>query len=114
MSMIEIVTPSGFYDYDAKYLHNNGETKYLCPPESVSAEIQEKAVELAMKFYNAANCRDLLRADFMISEDETLYMIEANNIPGFTTESLVPKAYKQSKGSMEMLCVNLVQAALKH
>ena len=114
MSMIEIVTPSGFYDYDAKYLHNNGETKYLCPPESVSAEIQKQAVELAMKFYNAANCRDLLRVDFMISEDETLYMIEANNIPGFTTESLVPKAYKQSKGSMEMLCVNLVQAALKH
>ena len=114
MSMIEIVSPSGFYDYDAKYLHNNGETRYLCPPESVSAEIQEQAVERAMRFYNAANCRDLLRADFIIAEDEKIYMIEANNIPGFTTESLVPKAYKQSRGSMEMLCVNLIQAALKH
>lgn len=114
MSMIEIVTPSGFYDYDAKYLHNNGETKYLCPPDSVSSDIQKQVVDLAMKFYNAATCRDLLRADFMIAEDGTLYMIEGNNIPGFTTESLVPKAFKQSKGSMEMLCVNLVQAALKH
>lgn len=114
MSMIEIVPPGGFYDYDAKYLHNNGETKYLCPPDSVSSDIQKRAAELAMKFYNAAKCRDLLRVDFMIAEDGTLYMIEGNNIPGFTTESLVPKAFKQSKGSMEMLCVNLIQAALKH
>ncbi|MBU8901844.1 MAG: UDP-N-acetylmuramate dehydrogenase [Victivallales bacterium] len=114
MSAVEIVTPTGFYDYDAKYIHNNGETKYLCPPDSVSIETQKQAAEMAMKFYHAANCRDLLRVDFMIDGDGKAYMIEANNIPGFTTNSLVPKAFKQSKGSMEMLCTNLVQAALKH
>ena len=114
MSPIEIVTPSGFYDYDAKYVHNNGETKYLCPPVSISPEMQKQVVDLALKFYHSANCRDLLRADFIISTDGSIYMIEANNIPGFTTNSLVPKAFKQSKGSMEMLCANLVQAALKH
>ncbi len=114
MPAIEIVTPSGFYDYDAKYIHNNGETQYLCPPVSVSADIQKQAAELAMKFYNAANCRDLLRVDFIIADDGAAYMIEGNNLPGFTSSSLVPKAFKQSKGSMEMLCVNLIQAALKH
>jgi len=114
MSAIEIVTPTGFYDYDAKYIHNNGETQYLCPPENVSLAIQKRAAELAIKFYNAAKCRDLLRADFMVAADGTIYMIEGNNIPGFTSNSLVPKAFKQSKGSMEMLCTNLVQVALKH
>jgi len=114
MSAIEIVTPTGFYDYDAKYLHNNGETQYLCPPVSVSNEIQKTASELALKFYNAANCRDLLRVDFIISDDGTAYVIEGNNIPGFTSESLVPKSFKQTKGSMEMLCANIIQAALKH
>lgn len=113
MPGIEIVTPTGFYDYDAKYLHNNGETQYLCPPVSLSAETQEYAAELALKFYRAAGCRDLLRVDFMIAEDGTPYMIEGNNIPGFTNDSLVPKAFRQSKGSMEKLCTNLVQAALK-
>ena len=114
MSSIEIVTPAGFYDYDAKYVHNNGETQYLCPPDNVSPEVQKRVAELAVKFYNAAKCRDLLRADFMIAADGTIYMIEGNNIPGFTSNSLVPKAFKHSKGSMEMLCANLVQAALKH
>ena len=114
MSAIEIVPPAGFYDYDAKYLHNNGETQYLCPPVSVSNEIQKTASELALKFYNAANCRDLLRVDFIIPDDGTAYVIEGNNIPGFTSESLVPKSFKQSKGSMEMLCANLIQSALKH
>jgi len=114
MSAIEIVSPTGFYDYDAKYLHNNGETQYLCPPETVSTEVQKCVSELAMKFYNVANCRDLLRADFIVADDDKIYMIEANNIPGFTSESLVPKAFRQSRGSMEMLCANLIQAALKH
>ncbi len=112
LPVIEIVTPTGFYDYDAKYVHKNGETQYLCPPETINKEIQERAVELSMKFYHAANCRDLLRVDFMLAMDGTAYMIEANNIPGFTSNSLVPKAFKQAHGSMEKLCVNLVQAAL--
>lgn len=113
MPGIEIVTPTGFYDYDAKYIHNNGETQYLCPPVSLSAETQEYAAELALQFYRAAGCRDLLRVDFMVAEDGTPYMIEGNNIPGFTDSSLVPKAFRKSQGSMEKLCTNLVQAALK-
>ncbi len=113
MPAIEIVTPTGFYDYDAKYVHNNGETQYLCPPKNISPEIQAKAAETALKFYKAADCRDLLRVDFIIDEDEMAYVIEGNNLPGFTSNSLVPKAFRQSKGSMEMLCVNLIQAALK-
>ena len=114
MPAIEIVTPTGFYDYDAKYVHNNGETQYLCPPQSISADIQEQAADMALKFYNAADCRDLLRVDFIISNDGAIYVIEGNNMPGFTSNSLVPKAFKQSTGSMEMLCVSLIQAALKH
>ncbi len=114
MPGIEIISPTGFYDYDAKYVHNNGETQYLCPPVSISIETQKRAAELALKFYNAAKCRDLLRVDFMISADGAAYMIEGNNIPGFTSNSLVPKAFKQSRGSMEKLCASLMQATLKH
>jgi D-alanine-D-alanine ligase len=114
MPAIEIVTPTGFYDYDAKYVHNNGETQYLCPPQTISEDIQEQAAAMALNFYKAADCRDLLRVDFIITVDGSVYVIEGNNLPGFTSSSLVPKAFKQSTGSMEMLCVNLIQAALKH
>lgn len=113
LTPIEIVTPNGFYDYDAKYTHKNGETRYLCPPENIPQNIQTKASDLAMKFYKSAGCRDLLRVDFIIDTNGSIYMIEANNLPGFTESSLVPKAFKQTKGSMEMLCAQLVQTALK-
>jgi D-alanine-D-alanine ligase len=114
LPVIEIITPGGFYDYDAKYIHKNGETQYLCPPKNINEETQKTASELSLKFFKAAKCRDLLRVDFMVSEDGTPYMIEANNIPGFTSNSLVPKAFRQAGGSMEKLCANLVQAALRH
>jgi D-alanine-D-alanine ligase len=113
LTPIEIVPPNGFYDYDAKYTHQNGETQYLCPPVNIPQDIQAKASELAMKFYKSAGCRDLLRVDFIIDTHGSIYMIEANNLPGFTESSLVPKAFKQTRGSMEMLCTQLVQAALK-
>jgi D-alanine-D-alanine ligase len=86
----------------------------LCPPQTISEDIQEQAAAMALNFYKAADCRDLLRVDFIITADGDIYVIEGNNLPGFTSSSLVPKAFKQSTGSMEMLCVNLIQAALKH
>ncbi|MFA7230025.1 MAG: UDP-N-acetylmuramate dehydrogenase [Victivallaceae bacterium] len=113
LPMIEIKSPSGFYDYDAKYVYNNGKTEYLCPPVSVTEQSQAVAAEQAMKFFNAAGCRDLLRVDFIIDASGQPFMLEGNNIPGFTATSLVPKAAKQSGISFERLCVNLVRAAWK-
>ncbi|MCP3965350.1 MAG: D-alanine--D-alanine ligase [Lentisphaerae bacterium] len=111
---IEIVTPNGFYDYDAKYLHNNGATHYLCPPEHVSEEIQAEASKQALKFYEVTGSRDLLRVDFMVGKDGVPYMLEGNNIPGFTSDSLVPKACRKAGMSFERLCATLVKAAGQH
>jgi UDP-N-acetylenolpyruvoylglucosamine reductase len=113
LPVIEIKAPGGFYDYDAKYLHQNGETKYLCPPESISEDVQREASELALKFFEAAECRDLLRVDFIVSEGNKLFALEGNSIPGFTSSSLVPKAAAQAGMSFEKLCASLVQAAWK-
>ncbi|QSH41034.1 D-alanine--D-alanine ligase [Lentisphaerota bacterium ZTH] len=114
LPVIEIVTPNGFYDYDAKYLHNNGATNYLCPPEHVDEAIQKKASELALKFYEVTGSRDLLRVDFIIGSDGVPYMLEGNNIPGFTSDSLVPKACRKAGISFERLCAELVRAARQH
>ncbi len=111
LPIIEIVPPNGFYDYDAKYTHTGGETRYLCPPETVSPELQQLATKLAMTFYRAASCRDILRVDFIIDHENNIYVLEGNTMPGFTASSLVPKAAHQAGISMEALCATLVQAA---
>ena len=114
MAVIEIIPPKNkFYDYDAKYLHNDGETLYLCPPANIPVEQQKMAQEAALTFYHASNARDLLRMDFFMKADGSISLLEGNSIPGFTGSSLVPKAAKQSGISFERLCVMLTQSALQ-
>ena len=113
MTVVEIRPPGGFYDYDAKYIYANGHTEYFCPPVRISVEEQKMLQDLAVKFYNEFNCRDLVRVDFIIgNEDNVPYILEGNSLPGFTATSLVPKAAACMNISFERLCASLVMAHL--
>ena len=85
---LEITTVSGYYDYSSKY------TKGMCEhiiPARLSANIRNKAKDLAVKIYEILGCRGFARADFMI-KDNDIYLIDINTIPGFTEMSLLPDA----------------------
>ncbi|MBO5923613.1 MAG: UDP-N-acetylmuramate dehydrogenase [Lentisphaeria bacterium] len=113
MTVVEIRPPGGFYDYDAKYIYANGHTEYFCPPVRISAEEQKMLQDLAVKFYKEFNCRDLVRVDFIIgNEDNVPYILEGNSLPGFTATSLVPKAAACMNISFERLCASLAMAHL--
>ena len=110
---IEIRAPGGFYDYDAKYIYKNGHTEYFCPPVTPSPEEIAEAKRLALYFYRAAGCLDVLRVDFIIGRDGVPYVLEGNSIPGMTATSLVPKAARQAGISFEMMTSRQLYAALK-
>jgi len=111
MSVVEIRPPGGFYDYDAKYIYANGHTEYFCPPVRITAAEQKLLQELAVKFYHAFNCRDMVRVDFIIGNDDNVpYILEGNSLPGFTATSLVPKAAACMNISFERLCASLAMA----
>ncbi len=113
LPVIEIQVPGKIYDFDAKYTHNQGETRYLCPPENISQELQKKAQEIAVKFYQVSGARDILRVDIFVTKTGEMYVLEANSLPGFTASSLVPKAAGKAGISFEKLCVSLLQNAMK-
>ena len=114
MTVVEIRPPGGFYDYDAKYIYANGHTEYFCPPVRITAEEQKMLQDLAVKFYHEFNCRDLVRVDFIIGNDDNVpYILEGNSLPGFTATSLVPKAAACMNISFERLCASLVTAHIK-
>lgn len=113
LDAIEIISPSGFYDWDAKYVYANGQTQYICPPESLSPEVVKTAQEYALKYYHAARCRDILRVDFIVTPEGIPYILEGNNLPGNTEHSLVPMAAKQAGISLEKMTSSLVYAAMK-
>ena len=110
---VEIKSPHGFYDYDAKYVYKDGHTEYFCPVQSLSPEAVERASAYAQLLYLGAESRDILRVDFIVGEDGVPYMLEGNSLPGCTATSLVPKAAKVAGISFERMTSGLVYAAMK-
>lgn len=90
LPVIEIRPPvNGEFDYENKY---NDQSAEICPPESVSQDLQNKAQELAKKVHKVMGCRHLSRVDIMIDIADNLYVLEINTMPGMTGQSLYPKS----------------------
>ncbi len=113
LPVVEIRSPHGFYDYDAKYVYKDGKTEYFCPAVSLSEEQQHELARLSERFFAEFGCRDILRVDFIIDGDGHPYILEGNAIPGCTATSLVPKAARAVGISFERLTASLVQAAMR-
>ncbi len=107
LPVIEIVPPeSEEFDYENKY---NGRTQELCPPQSVSRELQKQARELAEKVHKTMGCRHLSRVDIMIDRQGRLYVLEINTIPGLTDQSLYPRSAAVVGISMSQLINKFVE-----
>ncbi len=111
LPVIEIVPPVGAeFDYENKY---NGTTQELCPPQTVSKELQSQAQALAQRIHTLLGVRDLSRTDIMIGANDALYVLETNTLPGMTGQSLFPKAAAVAGYPMTELVRTLVESALE-
>jgi D-alanine-D-alanine ligase len=110
LPVVEIHPPADKeFDYENKY---NGATREMCPPETVSEDVQKKAQELALQVHRLCGCRDYSRTDMVVDADGGLHILEINTIPGLTHESLLPKAAKEAGMDMPRLTDTLVGYAL--
>ena len=110
MPVIEIIPKnSEWFDYDSKY--NDDGASEVCPA-LIPQEIKNKAQELALKIYREMSCADLARVDFIWNtENNLLYFLEINTIPGMTKNSLTPKSAKVFGLSFEELIDRLIEEA---
>lgn len=91
LPVIEMRTPSGFYDYQAKY--QSSTTEYFCPAD-ISAEQTAQLQEMALHAFNLVGAKGWGRVDAMQGGDGEFYLLEVNTVPGMTEKSLVPMAAK--------------------
>ncbi len=108
LPIIEIKTKTGFYDYQAKY--DDEQTEYLFDTIDDPAMV-EKVSTAAVTCFNVLGCRHFARADFILANDRTPYVLEINTIPGFTDHSLLPMAAAKIGLSMNRLCSKIIEAA---
>lgn len=110
---VEIDYPGEMYDFDAKYTHEKGETYYHCPPKNISEDLHKQCQDIAVSFYNAVKARDVTRVDLMVKDSGEIYVLEGNNLPGFTASSLLPKSAQEAGKSFVELCAQLALCAIK-
>lgn len=109
LPIIEIVSHTGVYDYEAKY--TKGLSDHIIPAR-LSQEVTELVKKLAAKSYLNFGCRGFSRVDFIIEDDINPFVLEINTIPGMTETSLFPDAAQSAGISFNELIDKITKYAL--
>lgn len=99
-----------FYDFDAKYLPDQGTE--LAVPADLPTEVAQQVRDLACLAFDALSCEGLARVDFFVSGDRVV-VNEVNTMPGFTPVSMFPLMWKASGLDYPALVDRLVQTGLR-
>ena len=112
LGVTELVTKSGFYDYDAKY--TDGLTTHICPAQ-VPADIAQAMMDISLKAHEILGCKGASRSDFRWDDElgvDGIYLLEVNTQPGMTPLSLVPEQARAIGMSYDDLVEAIVKEAL--
>ncbi|MCU0277513.1 MAG: D-alanine--D-alanine ligase [Candidatus Nanopelagicales bacterium] len=101
---VEIRPRSGVYDYAARY--TAGETEFFVPAR-ISAEQEQQCAKAAVLAHEALGLRDWSRIDFIVTDDEVVFL-EANVAPGMTETSLFPQAAAAAGMSLGQVAAALI------
>lgn len=104
LPLTEISTQNDFFDYEAKY---EGLSEEITPAR-ISDELTLKVQEISVEIYQLLRLRSLARIDFMLV-DNVPFVIEVNTIPGFSSESIVPKMIKESGNSISEIWAQILE-----
>lgn len=107
---LEIVPEHEFYDYESKYVP--GMSRHIIPAR-VNEHVAEECQRLSVEAHRVLGCRGMSRADTIVGEDGTVYLLEVNTIPGMTATSLLPDAARAAGIEFPDLCDRLIGLALE-
>ena len=109
LPIVQIEPKEGFYDYKNKY--QAGSTIETCPAkleEDITLNIQKHAEEA----FKALHIKTYARIDFILSEQNEDFCLEANTIPGMTPMSLIPQEAKVIGIDFPELCEKIIEISL--
>lgn len=109
LPVIEITTPeNSWYDFDHRYAP--GASEHLAPAP-LSEGLGHAIQAIARKAHATLGCRDLSRADLILTEAGPV-LLEVNTLPGMTPTSLYPDGAAAAGLPFPQLARSLVQSAL--
>jgi len=111
LPLIRLETSRDFYDYQAKYI--NDDTHYHCPC-GLDDKIEKNYQALLLEAFNCIGARGWGRVDFICDEQQQLWLIEINTVPGLTDHSLVPMAAKKMGIQFDELIMKILLTAVNY
>ncbi|PIR41857.1 MAG: D-alanine--D-alanine ligase [Candidatus Yanofskybacteria bacterium CG10_big_fil_rev_8_21_14_0_10_37_15] len=110
LPVTEIIPIKGhkFFNYDSKY--KTGHCNEITPAQ-INEAIREKVQEIAIRAHQLLNCRGYSRTD-MILKNDSVYVLETNTLPGFTTNSLFPQEAKAFGLTFSQLLDKIIESSL--
>lgn len=101
-----------YYDYETKYFSDTDSEARI--PADIPEALEEEIRALSVQAFLALGVKGLARVDFFWDrKSEQLYLNEVNNLPGFTSISLYPKAFENGgmplNELVKQLCILAVE-----
>lgn len=106
---IEIIPKSGYYDYKNKY--QSGMTDELCPAP-ITKEQYDMLADYTLRIFDTLKLRGYARMDYIMTENNEAYCLEANTLPGMTPTSLLPQMAAAIGIEYDDLCEKIVEMAM--
>jgi len=107
MPVTEIVPEAEFFDYEAKYLSKSKELTPAPIPETLSNRIQV----FTSRIYDRLQCNGVVRVDYIVNDDK-IYFLEVNTVPGMSEASIIPQQVKAMGGNMRDFFTLIIKDAL--
>ncbi|TRZ95727.1 ATP-grasp domain-containing protein [bacterium] len=86
--------------------------EYICPAR-ISQTLNKQIIDLALKTYNAVECRDFGRVDFRVDSQGRPYVLEINPLPSLSTEDVFMLLAKNIGISYPEMIGKILNSALK-
>ena len=107
LPITEIITSNDFFDYEAKY---EGKAEEITPA-NITDELESELKLLSMKVYKLLELRGFSRSEFIVNENG-IYYLETNTVPGLTTESILPQQASCADISLKELFINEINEVI--
>ncbi len=108
LPITEIVSKKEFFDFEAKY---DPALVDEIVPAPIPKDVWDNCEETSRFLYEELHCRGIVRMDYIFN-DEGLYFLEVNTIPGMTDSSIVPKMVRSASLDLSGLLTDIIEENL--
>ncbi len=107
--LIEPASSSNFFDYHSKY--TQGAAQEICPAP-LPTHLTQRIQEIALRCHRILGLEGYSRTDFILNEEE-IFVLEVNTLPGMTATSLLPQEAEAVGYSFEELIARVIELGME-